>query len=149
MRKPLAVSVLVTCVLGTSPSVVRAEKVDMSPAQLRETATHVIVGTVGRVYTEEEQEGDWLYTHFVAEVAAENFEKGEKPATPVPIYARYWTRSWTGGGPPPPSTNGHRGLPSKGDRLRIYLARNAYDGFTRENHDGGFNVIGANGFERL
>jgi len=28
----------------------------------------------------------------------------------------------------------------------IYLAKNAYDGFTRDNHDGGFNVIGANGF---
>ena len=27
------------------------------------------------------------------------------------------------------------------------LARNAYDGFTQDNTDGGFNVIGPNGFE--
>ena len=34
--------------------------------------------------------------------------------------------------------------------MRIYLARNIYDEFSRKkNMDGGFNVIGANGFERL
>jgi hypothetical protein len=31
----------------------------------------------------------------------------------------------------------------------VYLARNAYDGYTFDNKDGGFNVIGANGFETL
>jgi hypothetical protein len=50
---------------------------------------------------------------------------------------------------PPPSTSGHRGLPEEGDRVRVYLARNAYDGFTDQNEDGGYNVIGANGFELL
>jgi hypothetical protein len=33
--------------------------------------------------------------------------------------------------------------------VRIYLARNAYDGYTYENKDGGFNVLGVNGFEKL
>jgi hypothetical protein len=49
----------------------------------------------------------------------------------------------------PPGTNGHRGCPSEGATLRIYLARNAYDGFSDDNKDGGFNVIGANGFEEM
>jgi hypothetical protein len=31
----------------------------------------------------------------------------------------------------------------------VYLARNAHDGFDPDNKDGGFNVIGANGFEKL
>ena len=31
----------------------------------------------------------------------------------------------------------------------MYLARNAYDGFGADNKDGGLNVIGANGFEKL
>ena len=32
-------------------------------------------------------------------------------------------------------------------RDSLYLACNAYDGFTQANTDGGFNVIGPNGFE--
>jgi hypothetical protein len=39
--------------------------------------------------------------------------------------------------------------PEIGQTLRIYLARNAYDGATNENNDGGFNVIYSNGFEKL
>ena len=74
-------------------------------------------------------------------------EKGEGLATGGLVYARYWTRRFAGR-MPPPSTNGHRGIPEEGNRMRIYLARNAYDGFG-ETKDGGFNVIGANGFEKL
>jgi hypothetical protein len=39
--------------------------------------------------------------------------------------------------------------PETGETLRIYLARNAYDGATNDNNDGGFNVIYSNGFEKL
>ena len=49
----------------------------------------------------------------------------------------------------PPSSPGHMGTPVEGDTVRVYLARNAYDGFTMDNTDGGFNVIGGNGFEKL
>ncbi|MBM4002009.1 MAG: hypothetical protein FJ295_01795 [Planctomycetes bacterium] len=48
----------------------------------------------------------------------------------------------------PPDTSGHRGLPREGQSIRVFLARNAYNGFG-ETKDGGFNVIGANGFEAL
>lgn len=65
------------------------------------------------------------------------------------VSARYWQRAWVGQGQIPPSTIGHRGLPADGDTLRIYLAKNVYDGFTQDNKDGGFNVIGANGFEKV
>ena len=40
-------------------------------------------------------------------------------------------------------------LAKEGESLRIYLARNASDGFNRENKDGGFNVVFPNGFERI
>ena len=76
-------------------------------------------------------------------------EKGEGPAKGGLVYARYWTREWTGKGPMPPGTSGHKGCPSEGKTLRIYLARNAYDGFSDGNKDGGYNVIGANGFEAI
>jgi hypothetical protein len=39
-------------------------------------------------------------------------------------------------------------LPQPKERFRIYLARNAYNGFGHTN-DGGYDVIGANGFEKL
>jgi hypothetical protein len=128
---------------------VRAEKVNLSPEQLRRTATHVVTGQVTAVYARTETEGDWKYTRYVAEVRVGECEKGDGIKKGDLVYVRYWRRSWVGKGPVPPSTAGHRGLPREGDSIRAYLARNAYDGFDPNNKDGGFNVIGANGFEPL
>jgi hypothetical protein len=127
----------------------RAEKVDMTPEELQRTATHVVVGKVLAVYERPESAGNWRYTRYVAEVRVEKAEKGDGLKPGELVYARYWRKAWAGPGQPPPDTAGHRGLPAVGDTTRIYLARNAYDGFTFENKDGGFNVIGANGFEAL
>lgn len=126
-----------------------AEKADMTPQALQETATHVVVGKVVAIYTRKAVEGPWAYTRHVAEVGVEDVEKGEGIEVGGLAYVRYWTRSWRGRGDMPASTTGHRGLPAEGERLRIYLARGAYDGFQTQNDDGGLNVIGANGFERL
>lgn len=127
----------------------RAEKVDMSSEELRDTATHVITGKVIAVYERTETEGDWKYTKYVAEIRVEECEKGNTIKKGDLVYARYWHRAWIAKRQQPPDTNGHRGLPSDGEYVRVYLARNAYDGFTFDNKDGGFNVIGANGFENL
>jgi hypothetical protein len=126
----------------------RAEKVNMSPEELRETATHVVTGKVAAVYARTAKEGDWEVTRYVAEVRVDKSEKGDGIAKGDLVYARYWQRGWIGKGQQPPSTSGHRGIPSEGQTLRIYLSRNAYDGFG-ETKDGGLNVIGANGFEAL
>ncbi len=123
-----------------------AEKAPLTPAQLGKTATHVITGHVTDIYDRTETVGNWKYTRYVAEIRVVGCEKGKGVQKGDLVYARYWRRSWIGAGRVPPSTAGHRGLPSDGDTLRVYLARNAYDGFTRDNKDGGFNVIGANGF---
>jgi hypothetical protein len=140
---------LVACLVILAVGPMRAEKVNMSPDDLRRTATHVIVGKVQAVYARQENTGDWAYTHFVAEVRVEKSEKGDGLKKGDLVYARYWQRSWRGKDRQPPSTSGHRGLPGVGDTVRVYLARNAYDGFTFDNKDGGFNVIGANGFEKM
>ncbi len=124
------------------------DKVDMTPVDLEKTATHVVLGEVTSIYTKEETVGKWCYTRYLAEVHVADVEKGIGLAKGELIYARYWTRRYLGQ-VAPPSTNGHRGLAKEGETLRIYLARNAYDGFQRINDDGGFNVIGANGFEKL
>lgn len=127
----------------------RAEKANMPPAALQKTATHVVVGRIKAIYERKSMEGRWRYTRYVAEVQIDKVEKGEGLKAGDLVYARYWHRDWVGPNSPPPSTSGHRGLPKERAVLRIYLARNAYDGFTKENSDGGFNVIGANGFEQL
>ena len=129
--------------------VVHAEKAPMSPAALKKVATQVVVGNVAAIYTRETKEGRWKYTRYCAEVRVTAVEKGTDAKVGDLVYARYWQRRWASIGVPPPSTSGHRGLPAEGDTLRIYLARNAYDGFSKDNNDGGFNVIGANGFERF
>jgi hypothetical protein len=126
-----------------------AEKVDMSPAQLRKTATHVILGNIVAVYERTETSGDWKYTMCLAEIRVQECEKGDGINKGDLVYARYWQRAWTGKSEVPPTTTGHRDLPSNGQSLRVYMARNAYDGFSFENKDGGFNVIGANGFEKV
>ncbi len=135
--------------VGLALGELRAEKVDMSPEELRGTATHVIVGKVQAVYSREAKAGNYNYTHFLAEVRVETSEKGEGLNKGDLAYVRYWRKAYVGKGLPPPDTSGHRGLPIVGQSLRLYLARNAYDGFTFENKDGGYNVIGANGFEAL
>jgi len=126
-----------------------AEKSPLSPDELRETATHVITGRVAAVFERTEVAGDWKYIRFVAEVRVDGCEKGDGIHKGELLYVRYYSRAWVGAGEQPPSSPGHTGLPSAGNAVRLYLARNAYDGFTSDNTDGGFNVIGGNGFEKL
>ncbi len=128
---------------------VRAEKVPLSPEELLKTATHVVTGKVLAVYSRTATEGDWKYTRYVAEVRVDECAKGDGVKKDELVYARYWQRTWVGIGQMPPNTVGHSGRPAAGDTVRVYLAKNAYDGFTQDNKDNGFNVIGANGFEAV
>lgn len=129
-------------------SVLRAEKIPTPPAQLRKQATHVVQGTVKAVYTRTSREGGYRLSRHVAEVEVLEIEKGEGLEKGGLVYVRYWERGWVGPGKPPPGTNGHMGLPAEGETLRLYLVRNGYDGFGTT-QDGGFNVYGRNGFERI
>jgi len=124
------------------------ERVDMPPTWLKDTATHVIIGTVTAVYESKVDDKEWSTTRCVAEVRIKTTEKGEGLKSNDLVYVRYWHRRWISASPPRPGTNGHRGLPSPGQTLRIYLARNAYNG-AGPSSDGGFDVVFANGFEKL
>jgi hypothetical protein len=149
--RPILTLLLAGCLAALALALPPAapEKPDLDPAALRELATHVATGEVRAIYTRTRREGSWEVTRHAAELAITATEKGEGLASGELVYVRYWTRRWRGWGSPPPSTNGHRGIPAEGDLVRVYLARKAYDGFTEDNQDGGYNVIGANGFERL
>jgi hypothetical protein len=145
LRTAYRVCLMVVCLVVCN---CKAEKIDMSPDALRNTATDVIVGKVLAIYERVENTPQWRYTRYIAETQILTVEKGESLKTGDLVYARYWRAAWQGSGPVPPSTSGHRGLPVVNDSMRIYLARNAYDGFG-DTHDGGYTVIGANGFEKL
>ncbi len=129
------------------PLAAYAEKVDTPPAGMRKDATNVIVGRVNAVYARTAVEGKWKVTRYVAEVRVDKDEKGSLAKSSL-AYVRYWRRSWAGVGPVPPSTGGHRGLPKEGETLRIYAVSSGYNGFGTTK-DGGLDVYGANGFERL
>ena len=125
----------------------------LSAEALESTATHIVVGTVQAIYQRKVEEPEWSGPVYVAEVRVKEVAKGKEIETGDLLYARYsevhkvvelgdvWGA--ISGGP-------YRDKPETGQTLRIYLARNAYDGrSTSENNDGGFNVIYSNGFEKL
>lgn len=126
----------------------RAERVPMGPDELQRRASHIVVGQVTAVYAREmPKRKGFVDTHYVAEVRPEKWEKGESPAGASLIYVRYWKREWAGFGFPPPDTSGYSNRPKDGERLRIFLTREGYNGFG-DTTDGGFTVIGPNGFDR-
>jgi hypothetical protein len=127
----------------------RAEKAGYTPDQLREVATHVVVGKVVAIYERTKIDKERETTNYVAEIQISKCEKGDELEPGDLVYARYWHSKWLPDATPVPGTSGHAGLPAEGETLRVYLAQNAYDGFNKGNDDGGFNVIGTNGFERL
>ena len=130
-----------------------AAKAPSSKQQLETIATHIVVGKVQAVYSHKEREGiplvsGYEYDHKVAEVKIEKVEKGKISESLV--YVRYWSRTWKGIGLPPPGGQSYENQPKKDQTCRFYLARNAYDGLSREgNNDGGYNVIYVNGIQPI
>ena len=124
-----------------------------SEDQLEKTATHIIVGKVQAVYSYKEREGvplvsGYEYDHKVAEVKVEKVEKGKISESLV--YVRYWSRKWKGIGLPPPGGQSYENQPKKDQTCRFYLAKNSYDGLSKdENQDGGYNVVYVNGVQPI
>lgn len=139
----------VTLVLAFMAGRAQAEKEPLSPEELRKTATHVVTGRVNAIYSRVERSADYEYTRYVAEVQVGETEKGDGLKKGALVYARYYRKRWIGKGDPPPGTSGHAPVPAEKDAVRVYLAKNAYDGFSTNNEDGGFNVIGREGWEPL
>ena len=128
-------------------------KAPSSKQELETIATHIVVGKVQAIYSCKEREGiplvsGYEYDHKVAEVKIEKVEKGK--ISESLLYARYWSRTWKGIGLPPPVGQSYENQPQKGQTCRFYLARNAYDGWSRKgNKDGGYNVVYVNGIQPI
>ena len=129
-----------------------AAKAPSSMEQLEKIATHIVLGNVQAVYSYKEREGipvlsGYEYDHKVAEVKIEKVEKGK--ISESLIYVRYWSRKWKGLGLPPPGGQSYENQPKKGQACRFYLAKNAYDGWTKGSQDGGYNVVYVNGIQPI
>ncbi len=163
--RPVLAALLLACVAVPVAASLAAPEIPLrTPEMLRSGATHVVTGTVQRVYLSEEQDGRWEVGEHVAELQVDGVEKApaasgwsEEVLPDGPLYVR-WTyrtyrkRWWWDNDTAPLSSHGHRGwTPEAGKRVRVYLASRAHDGFHTEdqNGDGGFNVLHPNGFERL
>lgn len=142
MRTLVLVSLFAFCLPHAA-----AERAPASKDAMRKAATDVVVGRVARVYSTVETNKSWRVTRYVAEVVVEKTEKGATKKGDL-LYVRYWQQRWSGLGTPPPSASGHSGIPTKGESLRIYGVRTGYNGFGQTT-DGGLDVYGPNGFERL
>jgi hypothetical protein len=106
--------------------------------ELKQSATHIVVGEVKRVYTSEKAGDRAGFTDrvYAIEVAPSAIEKGEGLKEGRLIYARAWTPDkrpfgWVGG-------QGQNIIPEAGKRVRMYL---------REGKDGGLDLVEPNGVE--
>jgi len=151
--RAIAAIALVPLAISLSPSA--PEKAPMSKEALRKNATHIVLGAVQRVYEVKEKERGWKYTRRLAEIRVDGVEKAPAEAEGSLegslVYARWFSRRSTRLIPLPDASGHHGWAPRPGDRVRVHLARNAYDGFVsaKENDDGGYNVLVPNGFEKL
>jgi hypothetical protein len=152
LKQGLLLPLVVMLGLGLTLSQALALKRKLSTEELKSTATHIVVGTVQAIYQRKVEEPERSGIAYVAEVRVKEVEKGQGIKSGDLLYTRYSDvhkvvemrngRKVSFEGP-------YLNEPETGQTLRIYLARNAYDGATNENNDGGFNVIYSNGFEKL
>ncbi len=142
----VVLSLFATLAKASSPT--SPEKAFYSSEELREVATHVVVGTIERIELARTLEGFDQYERCVATLRVESVEQGAglEPASVLAV--RYWTREWLAPTSGPAGTLGHDPLPSTGARVRAYLVNDGYNGFG-ETTDGGFDVVGRNGWEIL
>lgn len=85
--------------------------------ELREKASHVVVGEVTGVFKSDGKE----YIGYVVRIRVEALEKGEGAAKGQYFYAECFERKpHAGPGSPTPGANGHSGVPKVGDRVRVF-----------------------------
>ena len=94
----------------------------LSKDELKNKATHIVVGKVRAVYSTTTKSEDWEDTSSVAEIAVLSVGKGAAISNGDVVYAHYWNKSWIGKGNPEPHSSGHGGV-AKDDFVRAYLAR--------------------------
>lgn len=99
-----------------------AEIADIPRSYLPEVATVIVVGECVKVESKESSSGSMRHTGWFHHLRLERVERDSsgslKPGDIVVFLS--WNDAWTGTGTPPTYGSGHRGLPTKGERRRVY-----------------------------
>ena len=118
----------------------QAEVINQSPESLRKNATHIVTGKVAKVTETSTKSENVDDIKGVCEITVTASEKGEGILTGKVVKARYEQSFWIGKGPSPTRSTGHKGIPKKGDSVRVYLSKA---------NDGGYDAEFPNGFEQI
>lgn len=112
--------------LGTTPPA-PAEIVDLPRSFLPEAATVILVGECTLAESTAETRGGMRHTEWSHRLRVDRVERDPSGTIRVgdEVTLHSWNDAWTGGDPPPAYGSGHRGLPAKGERRRVYLRSGA------------------------
>lgn len=145
------VALAVACFLFFLPDLVSAlpERPMLSPEMQEKQATHIVEGTVTRVYECKEKDGKWRVTYFVAEVDVDKVTKGEGIDTNEKLFVRWFSRYWDGGQPPTDSSGHYGWAPKKGQKARMFLSDKSGTEYRYYSEDGGLKALIPNGFAKV
>lgn len=131
---------VVVAVLSVFPAIAAAEIPNLSVAQLEKRAQAILTGKLTHIYHRSEKQGDYEYTHHLAEIVVDEVRAGQDIQPGDRVYVRYWRKRYVGAGRPEPGHYGHRGLPKAGERCIAYLKGSRADGY---------DALSPNGFAPL
>ncbi len=98
-----------------------------TPADLKQEASHVVVGTAQRVFVHREVVkkfgGSATWTTYLTQLKVESVEKGAGIAAGDIVYVKTWRNKWSGPGLPPPGSSGHWPIPKAGERLSVFFEK--------------------------
>ncbi len=100
----------------------RADVPPLGVDELKQQATHVVVGKLTTVYRSAKTGDDFVRTSGIAEIVVEKVEKGGGPKVGEVTFVRFWNQHWVGKGMVPPHSPGHH-VPAEGAVVRAYLKR--------------------------
>jgi hypothetical protein len=126
----------------------RAERVPLSPDELKAEATHIVTGVVKAVYSREVETAQYgkgtLETHYLLEIEVDGVEKGGGLDKGDIVYARCWRLKKHGASGPVPGPSGHFDIPKEGERVRAFLEKGK-----KGSADRGSTLVYPNGIEKL
>jgi hypothetical protein len=106
-----------------------AEIPNLSSEQLQKNADVIVTGKVAAIYTRPESQGDYEYSHRIAEIVVDEVRQGQDMRAGDRLYVRYWSKRFVGEGNPETGHFGHRGVPAEGERAVAHLKGNRNDGY--------------------
>ncbi len=110
---------------GIIATLASADVPPKTPADLKQEASHVVVGTAQRVFVHREVVkkfgGSATWTTYLTQLKVESVEKGAGIAAGDIVYVKTWRNKWSGPGLPPPGNSGHWHIPEAGERLSVFF----------------------------